>query len=161
MGYRSYGQLIFPTSQLDAYQRIAASNKENTLDVWDEQRTIDLKYTEPWHQSEYIKENDSLTVLDYSGWKWYESYPDIRAIEDFMDYLDENQHLWLFWRKGEDLDDITLREGGGFDVPFYLSDGYSELAGLQSLHRFCAFSNLHNVCKLLQSIPTWPSFHPW
>ena len=93
------GNLSSPTSQLDAYQRIAGAQKENSLDVWDEQRTIDLKYTEPWHQSQYIKDNDSLTVLDYSGWKWYESYPDIQAIEDFMSYLDENQHLWLFWRK--------------------------------------------------------------
>ena len=46
MGYRSYGQLIFPTSQMDAYHRLAGGHKDNSLDMWDEQETIDLKYTE-------------------------------------------------------------------------------------------------------------------
>ena len=134
MGYRSYGQLIFPTSQLDAYHRIAGAHKDNSLDQWDDVRTIDLKYTGPWHESKYIRENDSLTVLDYSGWKWYESYDDIGAIEKFMGYLQEQDHTWLFWRKGEEWDDVTMIEGIGYDVPFSLGAGYTEEVGVDSLH---------------------------
>jgi|LWDU01.1.fsa_nt_gi hypothetical protein len=134
MGYRSYGQLIFPTSQLDAYHHIAGAHKDNSLDMWDEQNTIDLKYTKPWHQSKYIQDNDSLTILDYSGWKWYESYPDIQAIENFMGYLELEGHTWLYWRKGEDWNDVTMMEGTGYDVPFSLSDGYTEAVGIDSLH---------------------------
>lgn len=134
MGYRSYGQLIFPTSQLDAYHRIAGAHKDNSLDQWDDVRTIDLKYTGPWYESKYIRENDSLTVLDYSGWKWDVSYDDIGAIENFMSYLEEQEHTWLYWRKGEDYDDVTMIEGIGYDVPFSLGDGYAEVVGVESMH---------------------------
>lgn len=134
MGYRSYGQLIFPTSQMDAYHRLAGGHKDNSLDMWDEQETIDLKYTEPWYQSKYIQDNDSLTVLDFSGWKWYESYPDIQAIESFMQYLEDEGHVWFYWRKGEDATDITIIQGYRDDVPFELGEGYSEMAWIDSLH---------------------------
>jgi len=134
MGYRSYGQLIFPTSQMDAYHRLAGAAKDNSLDMWDNREIINLKYTEPWHQSQYVKDNDSFTVLDYSGWKWYESYPDIQAIENFMGYLEDQGHSWMFWRKGEDLEDIDIRDGDGYDVTFSLAEGWSQLASIDSMH---------------------------
>jgi hypothetical protein len=70
-------------------------------------------------------EHDKL-VKDYDGagsmlfsWdhiKWYDSYECIRAIEDFMEWAEGEDHedKFKFVRTGEDMDDNEQR-GWGFD----------------------------------------------
>ena len=61
--------------------------------------------------------NDGVESYDWDGIKWYNSYPEIRAIEEFMDRLDEEDMdgEYRFVRTGEDTDDNETR-GHGFEI---------------------------------------------
>ena len=61
--------------------------------------------------------NDGVESYDWSGIKWYESYPEIAAIETFMDRLDNEdmEDQYRFVRIGEESDDNEQR-GHGFEI---------------------------------------------
>jgi len=135
MGYRSYGQLVFPKTQMDKY--LEKAGPKNSLDEWDSVNEINMMGSQEWMNDEYIRDNPILMVLDYSGWKWYESYPDIQAIVNFMNWLEENDHLYFFWRKGEDMEDIEYRGGErSYSGGVHLLDGYEEKTFVEGLHGY-------------------------
>ena len=62
-------------------------------------------------------------VFRWSDVKWYKSYPDVNAIMDLMDRLDETNvddvymgNHYRFVRIGEDGDDVVVRGDGFFDI---------------------------------------------
>ena len=62
-------------------------------------------------------------VFRWSGVKWYQGYPDVNAITDLMDRLDEAEtndvimaKHYRFVRVGEDSDDIVIRGQGFWDI---------------------------------------------
>ena len=80
---------------------------------------------------------DAERVMDYSeegavlfrwDWlKWYDSYEEVRAIEDFMDWCDSEDidvggdthaamDFFRFVRIGEEMDDVEARGHGFWDV---------------------------------------------
>ena len=71
---------------------------------------------------EVVKDYDEegSILFKWSQLKWYASYEDIRALEDFMDWCDLNDladgdltESYKFVRVGEDSDDVESR-GHGF-----------------------------------------------
>lgn len=98
MGYRSYGGFVFPSSQLQMYEEMCPLTP---LSDWEDTYKIDLKYKQLWYDDQYFRDNPELLHLFFSGWKWYESYPSIKQIEAFQEYLTDNAHPWFFYRKGE------------------------------------------------------------
>ena len=66
---------------------------------------------------------DGALVFRWEGVKWYEGYPDVNAITDLMDRLDEAEtddvimaKHYRFVRVGEDSDDIVIRGQGFWDI---------------------------------------------
>tara|TARA_E500000331_G_scaffold352703_1_gene401821 strand:- start:1830 stop:2168 length:339 start_codon:yes stop_codon:yes gene_type:complete len=61
--------------------------------------------------------NDGVESYEWNGVKWYDSYECIRAIEEFMGRLDEEdmEDQYRFIRIGED-DDDTESRGHGFEI---------------------------------------------
>ena len=68
MGYRSHGNLAFPTVFLGLYKQMCP---KTPLDEWDS-----------------VSENSGYTLLEFSDWKWYGSYEGVAELEAFMDKLD-------------------------------------------------------------------------
>ncbi len=68
MGYRSHGNLVFPSVYRSLYEKMCPGTP---LDEWDDYN------------------NKGYTILSFSGWKWYGSYPDVGEIESFMEKLQE------------------------------------------------------------------------
>lgn len=68
MGYRSHGNLVFPSVYRSLYEKMCPGT---SLDEWDDY------------------DNQGYTILSFSGWKWYGSYPDVGEIESFMEKLQE------------------------------------------------------------------------
>lgn len=83
MGYRSYGNLVFPAKYLSHFAKTVYPNKEHfvtvspVLEEWDDKTA--------WRNNEGI----DMIRLAFSGWKWYESYSDIQKIETFMNNLED------------------------------------------------------------------------
>lgn len=61
-------------------------------------------------------DNDGSKMFLWGSVKWYDSYPEVAAVEQFMSTLDENdmEEEYKFVRVGEDMDDNEGR-GWGFD----------------------------------------------
>ena len=62
-------------------------------------------------------------VFRWAGVKWYQGHPDVNAITDLMDRLDDTDvgdvylgDHYRFVRVGEDGDDVVIRGGGFFDI---------------------------------------------
>lgn len=76
-----------------------------------------------WPEFETYKDDDDgngYIKLQYSGWKWYESYPDIQWLEQCWEFLSEVTGLsGKRVRVGEDDDDIDIAEFG--EDPPYIS----------------------------------------
>ena len=68
MGYRSHGNLAFPTVFLGLYKQMCP---KTPLDEWDS-----------------VSENSGYTLLAFSDWKWYGSYEGVAELEAFMEKLD-------------------------------------------------------------------------
>ena len=67
--------------------------------------------------SDVTREEDGSVIYRWGGIKWYDSYPEIAAIENFMSRLEEEdmEEDYRFVRVGEDMDDNEVR-GYGFEV---------------------------------------------
>ena len=63
------------------------------------------------------KEEDGQVTYHWNGIKWYESYPEIAAVQEFMSRLEEENmdDEYRFVRVGEDTDDNEVR-GWGFEI---------------------------------------------
>ena len=57
------------------------------------------------------------TVYSWDAIKWYPSYPEVEAVEDFMSRLEDEdmEDSFRFVRVGEDCDD-TEQRGNGFPI---------------------------------------------
>lgn len=60
------------------------------------------------------KKRKDWTLVHFSDVKWYEDYPEVKAVEDFVSTLDEDDYAYHIL--GEDHDDYTHR--GTWDTPF-------------------------------------------
>ena len=81
MGYRSYGNLVFPAKYLPHFAETVYPKPEHpepNFGEWDDKVA--------WKSG-----NVDMVGLSYSSWKWYESYADIQRLEKFMGDLDELQ----------------------------------------------------------------------
>ena len=103
MGYRSYGNLVFPAKYLPRFAETVYPNSEPNFGEWDER--------DAWRNPEGI----DMIRLSYSGWKWYESYQDIQRIEKFMGDLRElSDEQWKYKDKvfmlTEEIPDCVVTE---------------------------------------------------
>jgi len=88
MGYRSYGNLVFPAKYLPRFAETVYPDKEPNFGEWDDR--------DAWRNPQGI----DMIRLSYSGWKWYESYSDIQRIEQFMSDLGElSDEQWEYDNK--------------------------------------------------------------
>jgi len=66
--------------------------------------------------------DEAVLGLDYCGWKWYESYPDIQAFEKIWAHFEDiSVFCGAFIRFGENDDDTERRAfgDGGWDLLEY------------------------------------------
>lgn len=88
MGYRSYGNLVFPAKYLPRFAENVYPKPEYPepdFGEWDDR--------DAWRNPQGV----DMIRLAYSGWKWYESYPDIQRIEKFMGDLRElSEEQWEY-----------------------------------------------------------------
>ena len=82
MGYRSHGNLAFPTVFLGLYKQMCP---KTPLDEWDS-----------------VSENSGYTLLEFSGWKWYGSYEGVAELEAFMEQLGMLYDTYEFSNHGDD-----------------------------------------------------------
>jgi len=110
MGYRSDGKIVF----------YALKQKDHAaIKLWVDENfpKDDFDYEEREMNGRKIME------FSFSGWKWYESYPEVQAIEkamnDFCALFDgENAAVEVameFVRLGEEYEDIEIKQSGGSD----------------------------------------------
>lgn len=60
------------------------------------------------------KKRENWTLVHFSDVKWYDNFPEVKAVEDFVSTLDEEDYAYHIL--GEDNDDYTHR--GTWDTPF-------------------------------------------
>lgn len=96
MGYRSDGKLWFSEEAKELFTNEIAE----ALSEYD------------------VETAGNYTIYSFDGWKWYNSYPEIQLMENFMSELDEKEIPYEFIRMGEDDGDIEHR--GDWDL-FYIS----------------------------------------
>lgn len=72
--------------------------------------------------TEYVEihKRNGWTLLSFEDVKWYDDYPEVKAINEFVDTLDEDEYE--FHIMGEDNDDYTVRgEQGNSPFNIYIS----------------------------------------
>ena len=104
MGYRSQVVLAVSKEVLPQFlTTLARSSEAKDLCFVHSDKKID----------NYDERGGFLFMWDHV--KWYDSYECVAAIQDFMDWCDdENDEDYRFVRTGEELDDNEVR-GWGFD----------------------------------------------
>ena len=60
------------------------------------------------------KKRDGWTAVHFTDVKWYEEYPEVKAVDTFIDTLDEDDYAYHVL--GEDNDDYTCK--GTWETPF-------------------------------------------
>jgi hypothetical protein len=115
MGYRSEVILVVGKEVMPQFMVTMAKSVEARSMCWgDAERVMD-----------YTEEGAVLFRWDYV--KWYASYEEVEAIEDFMDWcegenieVDGDTHpamdFFRFVRLGEEADDTEVRGHGFYDV---------------------------------------------
>ena len=115
MGYRSEVVLVVGKEVMPQFMVTMAKSVEARSMCWgDAERVMD-----------YNEEGSILFRWDYI--KWYDSYEEIRAIEDFMDWCDGEEievegdthaamDFFRFVRVGEEIEDVEQRGMGFWDV---------------------------------------------
>ena len=99
MGYRS-----------EVYLRFA----EPIVEVVDAARKLDNKLDEILS---YGTEDGSRTDFHWEYTKWYDTYPEVRAVENLLDMLQDDDYGFI--RLGEEEGDID-RKGSPGDVDMYV-----------------------------------------
>ena len=87
MGYRSDGAVYLPDK---AYFLLPDELKQDLKDNWEQNE-------------------DNKNIWNFYDFKWYDSYDDIKAWENFMSKLDEAEEDYDFIRLGEDINDNEVR----------------------------------------------------
>ena len=118
MGYRS--QVVLAISkELIPFLLLAISKNKEAEELVFKYGNLDRNY-----------ENDKSWLLVWDGIKWYEGYPDIDAIEKFIDDAESgdwaitnddgqdvhSEELFRFVRVGEEHGDVDVRGSGYWDI---------------------------------------------
>ena len=121
MGYRSQVVLAVAPELMPHFLAVLAkSQPARELCFADADETI----------NDYIDEGSRL--MKWDSIKWYDSYPCVRALIDFMDWADDQEFpttnmmdeienvegstLYRFVEIGEDADDVTIRGHAYYDI---------------------------------------------
>jgi hypothetical protein len=119
MGYRSQVVLAISKELIPFLMLATSKNKEAEALVFRSADIFDRDYG-----------GDKSWLLHWDHIKWYESYPDVDAIEQFVTEAECDEYkitdddgnevyssdLVRFVRVGEDNDDITVRGNGFWDI---------------------------------------------
>ena len=119
MGYRSQVVLAISKELIPFLMLATSKNKEAEALVFRSADMFDRDYG-----------GDKSWLLHWDNIKWYESYPDVDAIELFVHEAESDKYnitdddgnevyssdLVRFVRVGEDNDDITVRGNGFWDI---------------------------------------------
>lgn len=119
MGYRSQVVLAISKELIPFLMLATSKNKEAEALVFRCADTFDRNYG-----------GDKSWLLHWDSIKWYESYPDVDAIEKFISEAECDEYnitddggnkvsssdLVRFVRVGEDNDDIVVRGNGFWDI---------------------------------------------
>lgn len=119
MGYRSQVVLAISKELIPFLMLATSKNKEAEALVFRSADMFDRDYG-----------GDKSWLLHWDNIKWYESYPDVDAIERFVTEAECDEYnitdddgnevsssdLIRFVRVGEDNDDITVRGNGFWDI---------------------------------------------
>ena len=119
MGYRSQVVLAISKELIPFLMLATSKNKEAEALVFKDADTFDRNY-----------ENAKSWPLMWDGIKWYESYPDIGAIERFISEAECDEYkitdddgkevssseLIRFVRVGEESGDVEIRGSGYWDI---------------------------------------------
>lgn len=113
MGYRSDGAMWFSQQALDAI------SKEQNKVI---QRDIENDSFSHVHSNADTDNHGIIDgiILEFEGWKWYDSYDDIQAYEEMFEMLSNENIPYDFVRLGEDSSDVECRE----HVRFYIKTDY-------------------------------------
>ena len=104
MGYRSDITAVFYTKDAQAWPVMKLYIDENFPTVGDLIKDEDLTLLESKRVFGY--------VVKFTGWKWYEGYPEVQAwnrfVSNFLELADGDDHPWAyeFVRIGEDYNDV-------------------------------------------------------
>ena len=118
MGYRSEVVLVVGKEVMPQFMVTMAKSPEARA----------LCFAEATRHEDYEEKGNMLFAWD--GIKWYDSFEEIRAIEDFLDWCDsedvpsqdakgervDGDECYRFVRIGEEVEDIEERGSGFWDV---------------------------------------------
>ena len=107
MGYRSEVVLVVGKEVMPQFMVTMAKSPEARA----------LCFAEATRHEDYEEKGNMLFAWDCI--KWYDSYEEIRAIEDFLDWCDSDidaAECFRFVRIGEEVEDIEERGSGFWDV---------------------------------------------
>ena len=115
MGYRSEVVLVVGKEVMPQFMVTMAKCQEARAMCWGDAERV----------KDYAEEGSIL--FRWSDVKWYDSYEEVQAIEDFMDWcegedidVDGDTHaamdFFRFVRVGEDVEDVEQRGMGFWDV---------------------------------------------
>ena len=102
MGYRSNVSIAFYTQNKDKLPFAA-------IKLW-----FDENFAKTCPDPDHIDEGEDHIVVHYNDWKWYESYPEVHAVNDAMALFDEtfntddrdSHAVREFVRVGEEPNDV-------------------------------------------------------
>ena len=60
-----------------------------------------------------VKEFDGVTVIRWDWLKWYDSFSEVQAIEEFLGKLSDEDKPYRFIRLGEDIEDTEIEYNYG------------------------------------------------
>ena len=115
MGYRSEVVLVVGKEVMPQFMVTMAKCQEARSMCWgDAERVMDY-------------DEEGAILFRWDRIKWYDSYEEIRAIEDFMDWCDSEDvdvdgttyqalEFFRFVRLGEEVEDVVMRGHGFWDV---------------------------------------------
>ena len=77
-------------------------------------KTMDDRLAIRFLENQEVKERDNWVLIDFVDVKWYEGFAEVKAVDTFVDTLDEQDFSYHIL--GEEDDDYTKR--GTWDTPF-------------------------------------------
>ena len=115
MGYRSEVVLVVGKEVMPQFMVTMAKCREARALCWEDAERV-MDYSE-----------EGAVLFRWDWLKWYDSYEEVRAIEDFMDWCDSEDidvdgttyqalEFFRFVRIGEEVEDVETRGHGFYDV---------------------------------------------
>ncbi len=116
MGYRSEVVLVVGKEVMPQFMVTMAKSSQARAACWDEAERV-MNYGD----------EEGVVLFRWDCVKWYDSFEEVRAIEDFMDWCESEDidvdgteahagEYFRFVRIGEEVDDIEVRGYGFWDV---------------------------------------------